>query len=282
MRIGIVTFEKFHGRKTNTIGSSRIRAHNLVKYWPEAEIFKHARKYDVLIFQKAYWPEMAEKFDGIKILDLCDPDFLDFHYDVKRMADLCDAITCSTEILADNVARFVDHPVWVIPDREDINIKERKIHAGKAKSAVWFGYSQNYPLLDSAVSTLPKYGLSLIVISNGIYTLPYIVQNKIELVNYKWTWLTADDDIKKGDIVLNPKSTAGIWKYKSNNKTLHAWNLGLPVVQFENEIARFMDAEERKKEVAMRLRELEEKWDIRQSVDEYKNLINDLLSQKTK
>ena len=84
MKVGIVTFEKFHGRKTNSIGSSRIRAYNLVKYWEEASIYKHAKKYDVLIFQKAYWIEMAKKFEGIKILDLCDPDFLDWHYNIKR------------------------------------------------------------------------------------------------------------------------------------------------------------------------------------------------------
>jgi len=281
MKVGIVTFEKFHGRKTNSIGSSRIRAYNLVKYWEEASIYKHAKKYDVLIFQKAYWIEMAKKFEGIKILDLCDPDFLDWHYNIKEMADNCDAITCSTEALANDVVRFVNCPVWMIPDREDIlGMKDRKIHIGPAKHAVWFGYAQNFPLLDSAVSHLYKYNLSLIVISNGIYVLPSFAEKKIDLINYKWTPETADDDIKKGDIVLNPKSTNGIWKYKSNNKTLHAWNLGLPVVQFEDEINQFVSADNRKKEAELRLAELKEKWDIEQSVEEYKNLIEEIKKDK--
>ena len=55
MKIGFLTFEQFYGRKD--IGSSRIRAQWLVNHWPEAELFKMGEKYDVIIYQKVYWPE---------------------------------------------------------------------------------------------------------------------------------------------------------------------------------------------------------------------------------
>ena len=74
MKIGILTFEQFHGRKD--IGSSRIRAKWVINHWPEAEEFVFGQKYDVVIYQKAYWLEHAQEFKGLKILDICDADFL--------------------------------------------------------------------------------------------------------------------------------------------------------------------------------------------------------------
>ena len=96
MKIGIYTFEQFESRQRNSVGSSRIRGQWLVNHWPEAELFKIAKKYDIVIYQKAYFLEHAKLFDGIKILDMCDPDWLE-HKPVKQMIDLCDAVTTSSE-----------------------------------------------------------------------------------------------------------------------------------------------------------------------------------------
>ena len=52
MNIKFFTFEKMHGKKN--IGSTRIRVTNLLKYWPEASIYKYGEKPDVMIFQKVY------------------------------------------------------------------------------------------------------------------------------------------------------------------------------------------------------------------------------------
>ena len=65
----ILTFEQFHGRKN--LGSSRIRGHWLIDNWDEVELFKQGKKYDFVIYQKAYFIEHAKIFKGIKILDLC-------------------------------------------------------------------------------------------------------------------------------------------------------------------------------------------------------------------
>jgi len=277
MNVGIITFEQYNGKKYNSIGSSRIRMNSMLSYWPEAENFKHGKKYDVLIFQKAYWLEMAREFTGIKILDICDPDFLDWHYNIKEMADLCDAVVTSTEKLADSIVRFVNVPVWVIPDRVDVDgTKNRKEHYGEAKKAVWFGYSQNFPLLDQAAMAMGKYGLELIVIADNVYIEPASVRGKFKLTNYSWSVDTVDEDIKKADMVLNPRMTSGHWAYKSNNKSLHSWNLGLPVANSDEEIKHFLSEENRRTEVSKKLVELKEKWDIKLSVKEYKDLINDL------
>jgi len=62
------------GRKD--IGSSRIRGEWLANNCGDTEIFIQGKAYDVVIYQKAYWVEHAKLFKGIKILDLCDPDWL--------------------------------------------------------------------------------------------------------------------------------------------------------------------------------------------------------------
>ena len=67
-RVGFLTFEQMQSRQN--FGSTRIRALSLLNYWPEAELFRIGRCYATVIFQKAYWVEYAEKFDGVKILDL--------------------------------------------------------------------------------------------------------------------------------------------------------------------------------------------------------------------
>ena len=115
MKIGILTFEQFHGKMD--IGISRIRGHWLAKYWDEAEVWKMGQKYDIMIYQKVYWIEHAKQFNGIKILDLCDPDWKEWSSRIKQMIDLCDAVTTSTYEIAKYIIKLTDKPVWYIPDR---------------------------------------------------------------------------------------------------------------------------------------------------------------------
>jgi len=271
LSVGFCTFEKYEGRKD--IGSSRIRAQWLCNYWPDAEIYKQGKKYDVIVFQKSYWVKMAEKFKGIKIFDICDADFLHWGYHTAEMIENCDAVVASTKTLAEQFGKFTDKPVVYIPDRIDIKkFIEKKKHVGRAKTAVWFGYSDNYPLLNSAIVALEKLELNLIVISNGIYNPGSIFTGKCS--NVKWDAETINSEILKGDIVLNPRIESGRWKFKSNNKTLMSWALGMPVAHDMGELGKFIYEEERKKDVEARQKEIREQWDVKISVDEYKWLIN--------
>jgi hypothetical protein len=283
MKIGILLFEQFHGRFN--IGSSRIRGWWLTKYWTEAEIFKIGQKYDVMIYQKVYWVEHAQNFRGIKILDLCDADFLHWGMRVKQMIDLCDAVTTSTQALAKFIIHYTDKPVWVIPDRLDFGDfgTLKKEHKGETKVAAWFGYSENFPMLQPALDSLLKNGIEeLIVIADRRkpFILPNYLRDKMTLINYPWTLESIYSDLLKADIVLNPQSKKGRWKFKSNNKTLTAWALGLPVAHTEDELKTFKSAEARQIEGDKRYLEVREKYDIKKSVAEFQALIKELYENR--
>ncbi len=275
MKIGILKFEQFRGQKN--LGSSKIRGQWLIDRWDDAEEFVQGQKYDAVIYQKAYFVDHAKLFKGIKIFDLCDPDFMHWGYKTKEMLDACDAVTTSTEALAESMRAFTDKPVVCIPDRINLDeITTKKYHKGDAKWVVWFGYSTNFDMLKPVVAILKHLKLNLMVISDGGFSLG-MGNDKIELKNYPFNWQTAYDDIMEGDIVINPQSTKGRWKYKSNNKTLLSWALGMPVAENVNDLKKFIGEEERRREQVAKYKELREKWDVKYSVEEYKKLINSLI-----
>ena len=294
MKIGILTFERFERKPLNSIGGSRIRMNNLAKYWDEAELFKYGRQYDAMIYQKVYWIEHAENFNGIKILDICDADWLHWGYRLVQMSSLCDSVTCSSEKLAEDFAKFTDKPVWYVPDRMDLNSYPRKKeHIGRATKVGWFGYSQNYSAIDDAgvpkaLMDLNKKGenLELVVISNAMYMPPAYAKGKLKITNLRWTLDTVDDDILSCDIIINPKLEKANFKYKSNNKTLHSWALGVPVTTNYDELVKFIDPDNRKIEIEKRDYELKDKWELSQSITQYKDLIDiikkDKLQEKIK
>lgn len=283
MKGSIYTMEIYENRQKNSVGSSRIRGTWLTRYWPEVELFKIGKKYDFCIFQKAYHLDYMRVFPGIKILDLCDPDWLDGK-PIMESIEICDAVTTSTEPLAEYLRTMTDKPVLCIPDRLDLaEHTQTKVHEGPAKKAVWFGYHNNQVLLDPALPTLKRLGLTLTVISDLPYYPSVKAQNiddnwvKENVTNIKYDPETANDDIiNSGDVVLNPRLEDGRFKYKSNNKTLTAWALGMPVAQDSEELERFLDPEERKREAVIRRKEVEEKWDVRFSVESYKKLLSEL------
>ena len=274
----IVLFEQFHGR--TGIGSSRIRGHFLIKYWNELQSYKIGADSDFIIYQKCYWFQHAELYKGIKILDLCDPDFLHFGYPVKRMTEAVDAVTCSTEALACAVDKFTDKPVFIIPDRFDLEHITfiKKEHAEQIESVAWFGYPQNYPLLDSCVSSLMRHKIKkLIVVSDR--KKPYILPaglHGIEVVNLPFTDETYLSDIGRADIVLNPKSDSSHWKYKSNNKTTLARLCGIPVAHTEDELIALRTKLAREIEADKQMKICREDYNIKISIKEFKKILSDL------
>lgn len=274
MKVGICTFEQYNGKKD--IGSSRIRGSWLVKYWPEAELFIQGKQYDVIIYQKAYWVEHAKAFKGIKILDVCDPDFMHWGYRTVEMIEECDAVTTSTEALAETFRKITNKPVVCIPDRIDTEeIPRTKTHKGEAKWVAWFGYSSNFDMLKPVVHVLKKLNLNLIVISDGGFSLP-AGNSTVQLRNLPHNWKTVYEDLLEADVIVNPQSSKGRWRYKSNNKTLMGWALGIPVASNLDDLKRFLSEEERNKEGRDKLIEIEEKWKVQYSVEEYKKLIDSL------
>ena len=276
---GICTFEKYEGRIG--IGSSMIRGHWLVNHWDEAEIFVQGRKYDTVIYQKAYWVEHAKLFKGVKILDLCDPDWMHWGYRVREMIDVVDCVVAATEKLAEYLRRFTNKPVYYVPDRVDLDaFPYKKVHIGDAKNAVWYGYSHNFDIARAAVFHLVKNKIGLITVSDKPITLTEEERKKINFEYIKWDNSNWKNDVMKGDFSINPVSDNKKWKFKSNNKTLNSWALGLPVAQSPDDIKKFIKKENRIEEMKKRNKELKEKWDVKISILELKDIIDEIARSK--
>lgn len=279
-RIAIFTFAKKQGMEGT--GSSMIRCNWLLNYWRDAEKFRYGAKYDVIIYQKVYYPKHAKMFNGIKILDLCDADWLHWGYQTIATIEEVDAVTCSSGALADAVKKFTDKPVVCIPDRVDLaKFKGNKIHENDAKTVAWIGYGHNFCILDPAVGSLIKKGLKLVVVSDKDYR-PSAGHAKIEYETIAFNWETLESDMEKHnvDIVLNPKSNSGSWKYKSENKSYISWAMGYPVAYSAEDIDMFINAENRNKEVSLKNKELKEKYDVKLSVNDFTTLIAKITEQK--
>jgi len=286
MKVSILSWEKYNWRQYGSIGSSMIRARWLAQKWDEASEWKHGDKFDAIILQKVYWMDMVKDFDGIKILDMCDPDWMKSESTsckLMEIAEYIDAITCSTDELTNVIKKFVTHiPVITIPDRLNLDLfTVKKKHTDPAKSVVWFGYYHKAKeVLNQVMQSLQKRNLSLYVISNSNF-IP-INDYGVDISNIMWTPENAFMDIQSGDFVINPSSPLKELRFKSNNKTLISWALGMPVVNEASDMDRFLDPAERQKEVDMRQKEIDEKWDIKYSIQQYKELICDIQKNRKK
>jgi hypothetical protein len=274
MNVGFLSMQKYENRKPLSVGSSRIRGTDMMAYCPEITEFKNGGHYDAVIYQKAYWKDHMEQFKGIKIFDICDPLWMEGR-PMTEVTELCDAITCSTDALTNYIKQLTDKPVITIPDR--INPEQyyptKEMHIGKARTAVWFGYSQNQVVLDQVITVLKKYDLKLIVISDKPY--------RDADVNIKWDVNTVNKEIIAHDVVIMPtyiKDKRFI--YKSNNKTLTSWALKMPVVTEIPDLEKFMDPKERQKEAEQRYQEVMTKWHVRESGPQYLDLIGRIQKEK--
>lgn len=280
---GLLTYNQFYGKKD--FASSRIRAEWLCNYWPEAELFTMGQKYETVVFQKSYWLDYAKLFTGLKILDLCDPDYLRPEKKVRQMIALCDGVTASTQTLAQDLRRLTDRPVFYLPDRLDLNYfnSPKKDHHGDAKIAAWYGFSVNFPMLDTMIPILVKsHFKKLIVITDAKhpYRLAARFTKKLELVNFSWALDTVNRQLLQADLVINPQHDRGLWKYKSHNKTIAAWALGLPVAHNEKELCALIGEEARIKEADKRYIEVRKNYDVKKSVAELQEIIKLLKNKK--
>lgn len=268
MRIGFVLFEAYHQRKN--IGSSRIRGHwiieELIKLGHDAESFVQGADYDVVVYQKCYWKEHMRVFKGLKILDICDPDWLEGSEIVSILKEV-DIVTVSSEKLKEDLQKFTSKTIHFIPDGVKKKDKVRK-HKGRAKKICWFGYSNNLSLIEPTLMKIKKLGLKLRIISDGSLNTSIC-----DVENIKWDIETVEENIRECDMCLLPDGLMGRFIYKSQNKTYESWSLGLPVVKTPDDLERFMDEEERIKESEKRLKEVEEKYLVKHSAKKLMEII---------
>lgn len=270
-------YSSFHG-KDKPVGSDYIRAIQPIKYWPEAELYRYGEKPDVLIFQKVFVSpdyQFPKHYEGIKILDIADPMWLE-GYDVVETAQAMDAVTCPTENLATFIRQFHSN-VYVIPDRFDIELIPQPCkHVDKAKTVVWFGYSHNAELLKPAMYLIDELGLNLLVISNDDPILNrYSLRPKEEWYKYiKYDEQTIYTELQKADFAILPDGFRPEDYFKSTNKTIKANLAGLPVAKDADEARYYMESDNRRKWFTENYATIKEEYDIRKSVEQYKDIIS--------
>ena len=280
-----LSMEKMDNRPFNSVGSSRIRVRWLLNYWPEAEEYVIGKKYDVHVYQKVYWGDMMKNFEGIKILDLCDPDWLE-DKPVFEFIDLVDAVTTSTQALADFILKIRPEAlVKCIPDR--VYLPECKpiktMHKGLLKKIVWFGYHHNTHYLNSTFDELIKRGITLTIISDNPMGVSLAYRNRLKVNNIPYDQETVFKELVRADAVLMPKPRGDDkGKFKSNNKIIQSMALGLPVVIEPEDLDRLEGAEERAKESVKGLKEVKEKWSVEESVKEMRAIIEEIKERKRK
>lgn len=282
MKIRFFSFDQFHNRKGT--GSTRIRVANLLKYWPEADLYKYGEKADVMIFQKVYVTDTYKlpiTYPGIKILDICDPDWFTHHVWVKTTAEGVDAVTCPSEGLKQFIEQLTDKPVRIIKDRFDLSeFPAKKKHTGETKSLVWFGYSHNAEILRGVVFFCVKKGLKLVVISDRNPGINEVHEDFKDYQFIEYNQKTIYKDLQKFDVCVLPKGSRPHDRFKSENKTTVARLCGLPVATTPEEIDNLMTADQRNAEVDKWYTKTREEYDCQRSVDEYKELIDEIKNNR--
>lgn len=289
LSIGWLTFDR---DRSSESGSTRIRAKNVIKYGNNHHIFKVGAKYDAVIFQKYYWHDYARLYDGIKVLDLCDPDWLSGSptIDLMRLLQDVDGVAVNTPQMLSWVTRVTDKPCIVVPDRHDLEyMKEKKNHSGRAQSVVWFGYSHNASVLKPYVTKLMELGLRLTIISDKFVTVSGSnpeFKDMETFVKYPSDGKGGTDVAKmnkeliKHDIALLPVRRHVQDQYKSNNKPTHAWMVGLPVASWGDDLDLFLDEEARKKDQLEHYDSTRQEYDCKLSVKQYEEFIEKLAKMR--
>lgn len=277
------TFEAYHAKRG--VGSTRIRVHNLLPHWPEAGLYKFGEKADVLIFQKVYCTydyKLPANYPGITILDTCDPDWWETpNIYICETVRAVDAVVVQSQKMFDFISQMTNKPVKIIKDRFNIeDFPEKKKHAGPIKTAVWFGYYHNAELLKYAVPSLEARGIDLIVVADrDPFASTWAHDSKAYEKKYKFIKFqqeTLYSDIQKADICVLPKGFRPQDEFKSENKTIIAQLCGLPVINNSDQVEGFMDPDKRNQHIDSIYGKIKADYDCRNSVKEYKELINNL------
>ncbi len=288
--IRFFTFSQFHN-KVPPAGSTHIRVMQLLKYWEEAELYKYGENPDVLIFQKVYMAQDYKfplHFKGIKILDMCDPDWLDGMSGIKATIDAMDAVTVSSPGLLKFVKQLTDKPVVHIADRFDLSpLPKPKRHSETAKTVVWFGYRHNAETLRFAMPLINELGLNLVMIADddpmAWQWIPEQLGEDFRRNRYKFLKHREESlytDLQRGDFCVLPYGTRPIDPFKSNNKTIRAVLAGLPVAHDADQVNSFMHPGVRRDYMETHYQKTLEEYDVKKSVEEYKALIDKIKSTR--
>ena len=291
MKIQSFDFSQFHNKVPET-GSTRIRMRQMMKFWPEFTSYRYGDNPDVLIFQKVYVApdyQFPVHFQGIKILDICDPDYMDGLTHLVETLNAMDAVTCPTDQFAIFLRQLTDKLVVVIPDRYDLDdFPAPKQHTGSAKQLLWFGYRHNAITLKPAMDLIEKCALDLLIISDddpmAWQWLPRGLGDRFKHEHYtfvKWSD-SVHNHMQGADFAILPKGNRPIDVFKSDNKRTRAILCGLPVATDAQELRDLIIPEKRREFLGKHYEQTRNEYDVRKSVSQYQDLIKSLYADKTR
>jgi len=239
-----------HHRHT---GSALIRARWVAKYWDGTEVYdgtQRLRGYDLYIFQKVYRSAIAlnlinalaearHVYTHMLAFDLCDPDFLDAQAKEQLLdvLPLFDFAVAPTAPLTQWLGQWL--PAYTIADHFDpaaLYYNRPALSATDGLRMVWIGYEGNFTAVTVEMQqAIYDAGLTCDVIK---VAKPVAFKRFLrKLVEY--------------DVLLNPRPNFGKYQYKSNNKSLIAWNAGLFVVETVADVATLLNPETRAARLAL-------------------------------
>ena len=297
------------------LASSRIRIHNLAKYWDECDDyfypeefnqtneeffnpdnqFKILKDYDVVILNKTYEWRLALRLKEnhqFVVIDFCDPDFLLSHssetrrnncLQTLRYTDLC---IVNGKEMKKELRKVYKGPIEIIPDRLDLQgLPQKEIHNDELKRIVWYGYSENLRVLEPYMKQIINMGLEITIISDGFFKNLILVGCKYkpkDVITYKsWHPETINKQILSTDCVFVGKDKDKyLSKFKSNNRALTGWAMGMPVAFDIRDLKKLKSREARIKNAWNGNRMVREKFDIRHSVFEYDKIIKKLINRR--
>ena len=230
---------------------------------------QNLNNYEVLIFMKSFPLRVAMQYHHKLIIwDISDVWRFNSKEEIDKCLKYVDLVLIPCESLKDDfVERFPNTLAYVVPDGHKLESYDaRKVHKDRKPVFVWHGYSGNFQRdkVQEIIREIEE-RYELIVISD---------ESVGKGIFIKWNEETFSEEMIKGDICINPQ----YW-FKSNNKTVTAWALGLPVVDKKEDIKRFLNYKERIKESEFRLKDIN-KYHVRYSAEMIKNLIFDYTKKK--
>lgn len=294
--IGFVTYQnKFGGNAAST----RIRVTWPAKHTDRFVITEDEEllaKCGAVVFQTRFSNDdlnlaVRLKDKGIKILgDFTDPDW-SYEYgglsdSLKSMIELSDCVMLSTSVLEKSFNDVFDKQTVVIPDRIDLSIynKVRKHIKNDTHRIVWFGSFGNLESIELARADLEKLGKDFKITLVCIYDKKdgYKIKDfkNINLEYYEWTEQKVIDELLLCDVSINPRYDN--WKsYKSNNKTVTAWALGIPCIErnFYTEIEKYLSNVNLRNTDGAKFRDIVvNRYDVKESAKELTEVVDNLIA----
>lgn len=231
---------KFDGLPHSS-GSIRLRAGWVSKYWDGADVYDKTQSmtdYPLIVFQKAYLTKqtqgwirsLARRRDAgaacCLAFDLCDPDFLSDEHRRRMLSvlPLFDFAVASTQPIRDWLQEYL--PCALIPDRVDLADIEKvmvpRMQCEGPCELLWAGYAGNRDMLSPEFEAFAAEG--------GHDLEIWALEQPVSFAEF-WT------KVQGCDVLLNPRPEVDPWRYKSDNKTLIAQALWIPVAKTVAELA---------------------------------------------